>query len=61
LFEYLFFFIPGTIVDTDIVSPNGFYFYLNSDTAIQGTSRPVLYQVLYDEIGFTPDEIQQLT
>jgi eukaryotic translation initiation factor 2C len=52
---------PGTVIDTDIVSPNGFDFYLNSHAAIQGTSRPVLYQVLYDEIGFTSDEIQQLT
>ncbi len=54
LFEYLFFFILGTVVDTDIVPLNGFYFYLNSDAAIQGTSRSMLYQVLYDEI-------QQLT
>lgn len=51
----------GTVIDTDIVSPNGFDFYLNSHAAIQGTSRPILYQVLYDEIGFTSDEIQQLT
>ncbi len=54
-------FILGTVVDTDTVSPNGFYFYLNSHAAIKGTSRPVLYQVLYDEIGFTPDEIEILT
>jgi len=52
---------PGTVIDTDIVSPNGFDFYLNSHAAIQGTSRPMLYQVLYDEIGFTSDDIQQLT
>ncbi|CAF1131852.1 unnamed protein product [Rotaria sordida] len=52
---------PGTITDTDFVSPNGFDFYLNSHATIQGTSRPILYQVLYDEIGFTSDDIQQLT
>ncbi|CAF3707984.1 unnamed protein product [Rotaria sordida] len=52
---------PGTVIDTDIVSPNGFDFYLNSHAAIQGTSKPILYQVLYDEIGFTSDDIQQLT
>ncbi|UJR24794.1 hypothetical protein I4U23_006169 [Adineta vaga] len=52
---------PGTVIDTDIVSPNGFDFYLNSHAAIQGTSRPSLYHVLYDDIGFTSDEIQQLT
>ncbi|CAF4649051.1 unnamed protein product, partial [Rotaria sp. Silwood1] len=52
---------PGTVIDTDMVSLNGFEFYLNSDATIQGTSRPMLYQVLYDEIGFTSDDIQQLT
>jgi hypothetical protein len=61
IFIQIFFFALGTVIDTDIVSPNGFDFYLNSHAAIQGTSRPVLYQVLYDEIGFTSDEIQQLT
>jgi len=34
-----------------------FYIFLVS----MGTSRPALYQVLHDEIGFTSDEIQQLT
>ncbi|CAF2967700.1 unnamed protein product [Rotaria sp. Silwood2] len=52
---------PGTVVDTDIVHPQGFDFYLNSHAAIQGTSRPILYHVLYDEIGFSSDEIQSLT
>ncbi len=69
---------PGTIIDTDIVHPEGFDFYLNSHAAIQGrfsflqknnssnflfkgTSRPILYHVLYDEIGFSSDEIQSLT
>jgi hypothetical protein len=60
LFEYLFFFILGTVVDTDIVSSSGFYFYFNSDAAIRGQPRSMLYQVLHDQIGFTPDEIQQL-
>ena len=31
----------GTVIDTDIVSPNDFDFYLNSHAAIQGTSRPM--------------------
>ncbi|CAF1109966.1 unnamed protein product [Didymodactylos carnosus] len=51
----------GTVVDTHIVHPSLFDFYLNSHAAIMGTSHPVLYHVLYDEIGFTSDEIQQLT
>ncbi|UJR08589.1 hypothetical protein I4U23_012848 [Adineta vaga] len=53
--------LPGTIVDTNIVHPQSFDFYLNSHAAIQGTSRPILYHVLYDEIGFSSDEIQSLT
>ena len=60
-FDWHCLFLSGTVIDTDIVSPNGFDFYLNSHAAIQGTSRPMLYQVLYDEIGFTSDDIQQLT
>ncbi|CAF1148681.1 unnamed protein product [Rotaria sordida] len=52
---------PGTVVDTNIVHPGGFDFYLNSHAAIQGTSHPILYHVLYDEIGFSSDEIQSLT
>ena len=26
-----------------------------------GTSRPTLYHVLHDEIGFSSDDVQQLT
>ncbi len=26
-----------------------------------GTSRPTLYHVIHDEIGFTSDDVQQLT
>ena len=66
-----------TIVDTEVVHPQDFDFYLNSHAAIQGTSatskwitigqpflgtsRPILYQVLYAEIGFSSDEIPALT
>ncbi len=46
------FLILGTVIDTDIVSPNGFNFYLNSDAAMQGTAKAMHYQVLCDEIGF---------
>jgi len=52
---------PGTVIDTHLVHPHDFDFYLNSHAAIQGTSRPILYHVLYDEIGFSSDEIQSLT
>ena len=52
---------PGLVVDTDIVHPGQFSFFLNSHKALQGTNRPALYHVLYDEIQFTADELQLLT
>ena len=51
----------GLVVDTDIVHPKQFSFFLNSHRALQGTNRPALYHVLYDEIKFTADELQLLT
>ncbi|OMJ22450.1 Protein argonaute-3 [Smittium culicis] len=53
--------MPGTVVDTDIVSPYLYDFYLQSHSGIQGTSRCVHYIVLKDENGFTPDSIQTLS
>jgi eukaryotic translation initiation factor 2C len=50
----------GTVVDTQIVDPNGFDFYLMSHSGIQGMSRPVHYHVLHDEIGFSSDQLQKL-
>uniref|UniRef100_A0A915CI33 Uncharacterized protein n=1 Tax=Parascaris univalens TaxID=6257 RepID=A0A915CI33_PARUN len=52
---------PGTIVDTGIVSPEGFDFYLCSHFGIQGTSRPTRYHVLWDDSKFTSDELQAIT
>ncbi|CAF3522455.1 unnamed protein product [Rotaria sordida] len=52
---------PGLVVDTDVVHPGQFSFFLNSHKALQGTNRPALYHVLYDEIHFTADELQLLT
>ncbi|CAF1053357.1 unnamed protein product [Rotaria sordida] len=51
---------PGTVIDTDIVLQNGFHFYLNSNTT-KSTSQPTFYEVLYNDIGFTSNDIQQLT
>ncbi|KAH9700117.1 protein argonaute 5 [Citrus sinensis] len=53
--------LPGTVVDTEICHPTEFDFYLNSHAAIQGTSRPTRYHVLYDENRFTADGLQVLT
>ncbi len=48
---------PGVCVDSNstmnaVVSAVVNEFYLNSHTAIQGTSKPCKYSLLFDEIGF---------
>ncbi|CAG8509207.1 16902_t:CDS:10 [Funneliformis caledonium] len=52
---------PGTVVDTTILVQQGFDFYLQSHSSMQGTSRPIRYNVLYDENNFSADGIQTLT
>lgn len=51
----------GLVVDTDIVHPHVYDFYLQSHGGLQGTSRPAHYFVLCDEIGLTPDDLQNFT
>ncbi|XP_078160692.1 protein argonaute 16-like, partial [Carex rostrata] len=50
---------PGTVVDTRIVHPRHYDFYMCAHNGIIGTSRPAHYHVLIDEIGFAVDELQQ--
>lgn len=53
---------PGTVVDSDIVSPRNFNFYLCSHAGIQGTSRPVHYNVIYtDHSNLSGEDLQKLT
>lgn len=57
---------PGLVVDArgrdrSIVSGALNEFYLNSHTAIQGTSKPCKYTLIYDEIGFRVSELELLT
>merc|ERR1711988_1682007 len=52
----------GTCVDTDIVAPRTFNFYLCSHAGIQGMSRPVHYNVIYtDHPELTGEKLQELT
>ncbi|KAI3763985.1 hypothetical protein L2E82_13983 [Cichorium intybus] len=51
---------PGTVVDTTIVQPFEFDFYLCSHFGGMGTSKPTHYSVIWDENGFTSDEMQKL-
>lgn len=43
----------GLVVDSDVVNPVEFDFYLQSHAGLLGTSRPSHYNVLYDENHFT--------
>lgn len=49
---------PGTVVDSKIVHPFDFDFYLCSHYESMGTSKPTHYYVLWDENGFTSDDLQ---
>lgn len=51
----------GTVIDTDIVHPTEFDFYLQSHGGLLGTSRPAHYSILYDDNQFSPDALQQLS
>ncbi|KAL6535929.1 Protein argonaute 16 [Orobanche hederae] len=50
----------GTVVDTKVVHPRNYDFYMCSHAGMIGTSRPAHYHVLFDEIGFSPDYMQDL-
>lgn len=52
--------VPGTIVERDITHVDQYDFYLNSHNAIQGTARPVHYQVIWDENKIPVDVLQNL-
>ncbi|KAJ8553965.1 hypothetical protein K7X08_024643 [Anisodus acutangulus] len=52
---------PGTVIDTKICHPlYNNNFYMCTHVARAGTSRPVHYFVLLDEIGFSSDNVQEL-
>ncbi|XP_038988491.1 protein argonaute 2-like [Phoenix dactylifera] len=51
---------PGTVVDTAIIDPMAFDFYLISHNGILGTSKPTHYYGLQDDHGFMSDELQKL-
>eukprot|EP00184_Porphyridium_aerugineum_P008274 CAMPEP_0184691376 /NCGR_PEP_ID=MMETSP0313-20130426/253_1 /TAXON_ID=2792 /ORGANISM="Porphyridium aerugineum, Strain SAG 1380-2" /LENGTH=882 /DNA_ID=CAMNT_0027149077 /DNA_START=159 /DNA_END=2807 /DNA_ORIENTATION=- len=51
---------PGTVVDTQIVSPRYPEFYLISHVGLQGTARPCKYTILWDELEMSMDELQEM-
>lgn len=52
--------LPGALIEQDVTHPFEWDFYLWSHIALQGTSRPVHYQVIYDEIGLPHDKFHNL-
>ncbi|KAI1152469.1 Piwi domain-containing protein [Nemania diffusa] len=52
--------LPGTLVERDATHPHHFDFYLCSHVAIQGTARPVHYQVIYDDANVAPENLQKM-
>jgi eukaryotic translation initiation factor 2C len=52
--------LPGTLVEKEVTHPFHYDFYLCSHVAIQGTARPVHYNVLFDECALKPDDLQRI-
>ncbi|KAM3081262.1 Protein argonaute [Clarireedia jacksonii] len=52
--------VPGTLVERDITHPFEYDFYLSSHSAIQGTARPVHYQVIMDEMKVPVNDFQRM-
>ena len=52
---------PGTTVDQVITHHTEHDFYLCSHAAIQGTSRPCHYHVIWDDSDFSADQLQTLS
>jgi eukaryotic translation initiation factor 2C len=51
---------PGLVVEKEVTHPFMWDFYLNSHKAIQGTSRPVHYYIILDEMGCPVNELQRM-
>ncbi|KAF6151925.1 hypothetical protein GIB67_010499 [Kingdonia uniflora] len=51
---------PGTIIDNQVCHPRNNDFYMCAHAGMIGTTRPTHYHVLYDEIHFSPDDLQEL-
>ncbi|KAK4686283.1 eukaryotic translation initiation factor 2C, partial [Tremellales sp. Uapishka_1] len=51
---------PGLVVDRSVVHPYAFDFFLQAHAGLVGTARPTHYICLLDELGSSPDQLQQL-
>ncbi|KAG2527411.1 hypothetical protein JM18_003139 [Phytophthora kernoviae] len=53
--------MPGTVIDTGVVNPHRFDFFLYGHSGIQGTTVPAHYTVLHDENQMSAEDVQRLT
>ncbi|KAJ0467239.1 hypothetical protein HanIR_Chr14g0683151 [Helianthus annuus] len=51
---------PGTVIDNKVCHPRNNDFYMCAHAGMIGTTRPTHYHILYDEIGFSADDLQEL-
>eukprot|EP00095_Tigriopus_kingsejongensis_P009109 maker-scaffold150_size309978-snap-gene-1.13 protein:Tk09109 transcript:maker-scaffold150_size309978-snap-gene-1.13-mRNA-1 annotation:"giwi protein" len=51
----------GTIIDDVVTLPERYDFFLISQSVRQGTVNPTSYNVIQDESGWSPDNLQRLT
>jgi aubergine len=51
----------GTVADSVITLPERYDFYLVSQHVTQGTVSPTSYNIIHDELGLKPAQIQILT
>lgn len=51
---------PGTVIDNKVCHPRNNDFYMCAHAGMIGTTRPTHYHVLFDEVGFSADELQEL-
>ncbi|KAK2754064.1 hypothetical protein FQN54_007233 [Arachnomyces sp. PD_36] len=52
--------LPGVLIERDVTNPHEWDFFLYSHIALQGTSRPVHYNVILDQIGHTPNQLMAM-
>jgi len=52
---------PGTVVDTQLVHPEWYDFFLVSQSVKQGTVTPSHYHVITDNTGMNPYQMQMFT
>ncbi|KAL2831053.1 ribonuclease H-like domain-containing protein [Aspergillus cavernicola] len=52
--------LPGTLIERDVTSPHDWDFLLYSHIALQGTSRPVHYHVILDQMKHRAQELENM-